>query len=76
MEFVPLSLETLGGWGPAAQALVKDLVLHAELHTHYSRAEALQLMVQSVALAVQRGNAFLLHSAYQRSVERRELHPR
>ena len=26
MEFVPFSLEVLGGWGPAAQALVKEVV--------------------------------------------------
>src|SRR6202012_5198114 len=69
MEFVPFSLEVLGGWGPAAQGLVKDLVDHASRHTHYTKAEALTRLVQGVSIALQRGNAYLLQTAYQRSAE-------
>ena len=70
LEFVPFSIESSGGWGPAAQLLVKEIALHAVRHTHLSRAEALRLFQEGVAIAVQRGNAFLLHSADQRSAER------
>ena len=70
MEFTPFSIETLGGWGPAAQRLVKELADHAARHTSYSKTEALRHLVQGIALAVQRGNAFLLKSAYQRSADR------
>ena len=43
---------------------------------YYSQGEALQLLVQSIALAIQRGNAFLLQSAYQRSAERQNAQRR
>ena len=53
------------GW-VRAQALIKELADHAAEHTAFSRAEALQLLVQGAAMAVQRGNAYLLTSAFQR----------
>ena len=68
MEFVPISLETTGGWGPAAQRLVKSVAKYAGEHSpSLSQSEALRDLIQGSAIAIQRGNAYLLRTAYQRS---------
>jgi hypothetical protein len=75
-QFVPFSLESLGGWGPAARGLVNSLAEHAGRHTNYSSREAYARLVQGVSLAIQRGNAFLLYSAYQHCSAARNIAPR
>jgi hypothetical protein len=66
MEFIPISIETTGGWGPAAVELVKAVASHAVEHSSLTRAEALGNLIQGTALAVQRGNAYLVLTAYQK----------
>jgi hypothetical protein len=65
--FSPLAIESLGGWGPAACTLARAMADHAENTTHFTRAEALLLFAQTIATAVQRGNATLLLGAYQKA---------
>jgi hypothetical protein len=72
VKFVPFALETTGGWGPSAVALVKQLADHAEAFTLFSRTEALVTLVQGVSMAVQRGNAQLLVGSYQLAASRAE----
>ena len=63
--FVPFILETTGGWGPAALALVKALSSHANSHASISKAEATNTLIQGISTAIQRGNAQLILGAYQ-----------
>jgi hypothetical protein len=72
-RFVPFAIETTGGMGKDARALVEQISLacrdHLTLQTHASIARGLRA---AIAIAVQRGNglamqAFLLTAVWRRS---------
>jgi hypothetical protein len=69
-SFCAFGLEVLGGWGPQAQALAKRLINHAETFSIYSRQEAQALLLHSVSVALQQGNAQLLIGSYQAALSR------
>jgi len=54
-DFVPVAIETLGAWGPSAQALCADLAGRTAAVTGDMRC--LAFLKQRLSLAIQRGNA-------------------
>src|SRR5213083_771275 len=53
--FVPMAIESLGAWGPAAAEICKDIGSRLSLSSGDTRA--LPFLRQRLGLAVQRGNA-------------------
>ena len=53
--FMPMAIETLGTWGPAATELCKDI--GSRLASTSGDPRALPFLRQRLGLAVQRGNA-------------------
>jgi len=54
-SFVPVAIETLGTWGPSAQALCSDI--GGRLATESGDKRSTTFLSQRLSLAVQRGNA-------------------
>jgi len=55
LAFVPVAIETLGSWGPAATKLCRELGARMTQTSGDSRAHL--FLLQRLGLAVQRGNA-------------------
>src|SRR5437899_460878 len=53
--FFPVSIETLGIWGPSAAVLCRDIGSRLVTLSGYPRSH--HFLIQRLALAVQRGNA-------------------
>jgi hypothetical protein len=69
-EQLPFVVETCGGFGPSADALVKAMAEASEEHLRmWSKDEVIRHLVGSVAVSVQRGNALSYLSGYDQTLQ-------
>src|ERR1700753_1526479 len=67
-EFIPFAVETYGGMGKSARKLIKRIASVAQDRLQAtSEKEVRQQLEESVAIAVQRGNANIMLAAYYRA---------
>ena len=62
LAFVPVALETLGGFHPVAEAEVKKLGVALARHTGQDEQDAVRHLFQRLSLCLMRGNSVLLTS--------------
>ena len=60
IEFLPVSVETFGAWGPVALETINAISYRWADHHGESRSRAVNWIYQKLSVAVQRGNATML----------------
>ena len=63
--FLPLAVETLGGWHPEGAAVVQRLAVALARHTGEDELEQTRFLFQRLAVCLQKGNASLVHNRRQ-----------
>src|SRR5258708_18173286 len=65
-EFIPFAIEMYGGLSNSARSLIQQIAVFAADHlSGWSKEEIVENLNSSVAIAVQRGNAFAALCGYQ-----------
>jgi hypothetical protein len=68
-EMLPFIIETCGGMGPSADALVKAMAEASEEHLAvWSKEDVIRELIGTVAIAVQRGGAMTYLEGYERTL--------
>ena len=65
IAFVPLAVETLGGWHPIAEAQVKKLGSALALHSGQPEGETISFHWRRLGILLQKGNCAILRNRTQ-----------
>lgn len=65
IAFLPLAVETLGGWHPERAAVVEKLAVALARHTGEDDREQVRFLFQQLAVCLQKGNTSLVHNCQQ-----------
>ena len=62
IKFLPLIVETLGGWHPESEGVISKLALQLASHTGNPQEETTRHLFQRLGIVLARGNAALIHN--------------